>query len=505
MRSPRRCGRPTNGPPASGPRWVWGPVAQAQQRLRRALADLRGRPADPVSGEFVLADEKAKSAPWTRPARAVGLPVRFLVVTVSSGQITHVVAGNPVPAELTLGLDPTGVEEPPHVDEHGRLVAGDSLRWLVDYDTALAVGMAVNVPITQAEAEHGFDQVFVLGIRAGDPAVTAARLSDLLDGHHYTAGGLSLLPNGTPTNNTDAATSGYGRREDAAGSFDIERRAPLAAELPVPTDGWRLARALGLSADTFAHVAHADGQDIADAQLANAVLWPATAGYAVEELLGRVISLPTRDLLRLFATTYVVGRGTLPALRVGHQPYGVLPTTAFAYFEPIGLPTDPGRRFEELLRDVLLTARKDWAAQVPRLAHAYSNQPADRRQRVLNVLGLDATARGHRQHYAVNGAWAGATLHVGVPADAEHTVVRQGAFAVVQRFAEAIAKARRLHGRADRGGRRGHARLPALLRGVGPVTPVRDAVPRPRSGHSTAQPDRGSGRRGRGAAQVRPR
>jgi hypothetical protein len=181
----------------------------------------------------------------------VGLPVRFVVVTISSGQISHVVAGNPVPAELTLGLDPTGVDEPPHVDEHGRLVAGDSLRWLVDYDTALAVGMAVNVPITADEAAHGFDQVFVLGIRAGDPAVTATRLSDLLDGHHYTAGGLSLLPNGTPTNNTDAATSGYGRREDAEHSFDIERRAPLAAQLPVPTDGWRLAHALGLSADTF--------------------------------------------------------------------------------------------------------------------------------------------------------------------------------------------------------------------------------------------------------------
>ncbi|MFG2949199.1 hypothetical protein [Streptomyces adustus] len=37
-----------------------------------------------------------------------------------------------------------------------------------------------------------------------------------------------------------------------------------------------------------------------------------------------------QDLLREFGTERVLARGTLPSLRIGHQPYGVLVTSAFS-------------------------------------------------------------------------------------------------------------------------------------------------------------------------------
>ncbi len=59
-------------------------------------------------------------------------------------------------------------------------------------------------------------------------------------------------------------------------------------------------------------------------------LWPATLGYMMDTLLAPVFSERPIAATRQFFTRYVSGRGPLPALRIGDQPYGILPAVAFA-------------------------------------------------------------------------------------------------------------------------------------------------------------------------------
>ncbi|MGN9778215.1 hypothetical protein ACTMS0_20980 [Micromonospora sp. H33] len=419
---------------AAAPDARWESVRSAQEHLEAALSAMPTEPApDPVPANR-LADTDAKEAAWTLPPRAGLLPRRFVAITVSGNRISHAVAGADVRPDLALGLDPRTENEDretPYVSGDGTLVLGASLRWLTDFDEASAAGMAITIPITAQEAATGFDRVYVLGLGAGtDPQAGARMLAQQLDNHHYSPRGLALVPVGTPTNNTDAGTAGYRSGEDADHSFAVELDAPLVAGRPGKPDGLRLARGLGVAPDLFDHVAAADGHDIDHALLANAALWPATAGYALEELLGRILTLRARDQVQRFAVEHVIGRGALPALRVGAQPYGVLPTVAYTRYQPdTGAPV-----FDGLLRDVLLLLYEDWATAATKVRHAHSTP--DGQSQVLSVLGLDAVAAGYAQRLSVNAGRDGMGFGwlASMPSDMTTTKLRIGPLALLQRF-----------------------------------------------------------------------
>ena len=108
---------------------------------------------------------------------------------------------------------------------------------------------AFRVPLTAAQAATGFDRVLVVGLRVNADAQAAqTEFETLLRHHAYSRTGLSLVPQGTPTNNTDATSSGFGRQDDADQSFD-DRKAPLftpAADWLDKKDGQWLAEYLGV-------------------------------------------------------------------------------------------------------------------------------------------------------------------------------------------------------------------------------------------------------------------
>ena len=72
-------------------------------------------------------------------------------------------------------------------------------------------------------------------------------LETLFQHHAFTRTGFSVLPQGTPTNNTEAVGSGYGRADDPDESFN-DRKAPLftpAADWLDKKDGQWLGEYLG--------------------------------------------------------------------------------------------------------------------------------------------------------------------------------------------------------------------------------------------------------------------
>ncbi|MCI0689900.1 MAG: hypothetical protein L0Y54_22075 [Sporichthyaceae bacterium] len=410
------------------------PDREPDERLDRLVAALKAiELADPPTPDQppVMA---SRTVPWTRPPQAGLLPERFVVVTVSDGAISHVAVGKPVPTDLPLGLDPT--EAP----EAGELPA--ALRWMVDYPTAEQLGMAVTVTITSEEAATGFERVYVLGLGAeDDPNQTATTLADLLDGHHFGPNGLALVPVGTPTNATQAAGSGYRSRTDSDATYPVEQGPGLVSTATDPTgcDGGRLASALGVPAGVLDHVAGAGGSGVSDAVTANAALWPATMGYALEELLGVLVGPAGRDWLRELAVHHTIGRGSLPTLRVGPQPYGVLPTTAFSRWETAD-------DLEGVLHATLTTMWPDWTAVREVLVpHTHRRIAGDPQQHVLEVLGLDATATSFEQRFTINAGRRGgglgrATLHIGLP-PLGAPPNPASAFALLSRFADVLERA----------------------------------------------------------------
>ena len=149
-------------------------------------------------------------------------------------------------------------------------ISGDGLQidaalaWTMDFAEAEKAGMGFRLQLDADTAATGLDELIVLGVEGSlAPGDVVGRLAELLDGHHYERG-LCFVKQGTPTNNTSAAPSGYPPDDpDGAPSFAVERGPPLAAP---GASGDLVARALGIDAEVFDHIEGADRDEQAGAR-----------------------------------------------------------------------------------------------------------------------------------------------------------------------------------------------------------------------------------------------
>ena len=361
-----------------------------------------GRPADPVpagqpSPEPDFPDPAVQDSAWTRAAVAGSLPDAFVAIAYrregTGGTATWTELGRawgkPVSEAIQLGLNPSAA--PPPISDDGPALP-DGMKWVVDPAAADAVGLLVTVPLPPGTTQ--VDRLVVLGVAQSVDAPTAAgRLADLLAGHHYTRG-LELLEVGTPTNNTTATRSGYARRDDPAASFAVERRTPDPAD---GTDGALLARALGVPAATLEGVGNAGATRLAMAGQLNALVWPSAFGYWLDSLVQPGPNDRTIEDIRDHTVAMVRGRGPLPLLRVGRQPYGVLPVTSLRAWKRATEPPAVGQ-----LAQLLRTAMSWWQSGVEHTSIVRAGQDPD--QGMLDVLGQAAvsTITGVRSMVGVN-------------------------------------------------------------------------------------------------------
>ena len=177
----------------------------------------------------------------------------------------------------------------------------------------------------------GLDRLFVLGVDwTLSPDQAAAAIRQLFAAHVYTDG-LSALDPGTPTNATAAARPGAPPDRRRARLRPGPGRTPRRRASRRHWAADRLWRALGLTPtadDLLTAIPGATGreQDVAS-QLAN-VLWESTLGAYMTDFLSPLLpdtaTLQVRDHVR----RYLFPGGPYPALRIGKQPYGVLPVVA---------------------------------------------------------------------------------------------------------------------------------------------------------------------------------
>jgi hypothetical protein len=322
------------------------PDPQAMRAAWRALSDRFGDGRAAWIAHRAGANPPLRAASWTRAPLANVLPERWICLAYRDGTRRVTAIGRPIADTLAVGPDP-GPASP--ADPAGPL--GDAAAWLVDFDRAVEAGMALRIALDPVDADAGFDRLLVLGVRAAsDGGDGARRLAALLDAHHYTDG-LALVPPGTATNNSPAARSGaaaVGIDEDADG-WRTERGTPLAVAGD-GSDADRLAAGLGIAPAPLAHAAHADARDREHARHMITALWPATVGYMLEQLSGELSDAALAHVRR-HAIAHVTASGTLPTLRLGRQPYGILPVTALGR---LGLldPSDLDTTLPGLLRDL---------------------------------------------------------------------------------------------------------------------------------------------------------
>jgi hypothetical protein len=337
-------------------------------------------------------EETLKMESWIRAPRSRVMPDRFVVMTFENGNKVHEVIGNLIPDPLYLGPDP----EQPEMDlvqEAGELRMGENLEWLSDFDKAVEIGMAVRLPLVTHHADTGFDRLLVLGLRlSSDDQETGVLLEELIGNHHYASDGMSFVPQGTPTNNTDQGGSGFRSTDPGQErSFLVETGDPNFDITDIQTekaDAQVLAEALGIDHKILEYLQHGDSRDIAEAQAFHKALWSATLGYFMDEMMN--FSTAAIRHTRDFFTNFVSGRGPVPAIRVGTQPYGILPTTAFSRWQWSRELEGPDVSFLSRLSRVIQRIDQQWDKLVSRVPHV--GAAGDSFENLLSMLGLHASS-----------------------------------------------------------------------------------------------------------------
>ncbi|MFT3877525.1 MAG: hypothetical protein QM708_14060 [Propioniciclava sp.] len=244
--------------------------------------------------------------------RALLLPESFRVIAVQ-GEVVSEQDGAPIAGDdlgvglgQGLGSGDVGDEQFEGAARTLRDLAdgvGDSA-WLGDYDLAVARGFAVTVRLG-AGAEK-IDRLYVIGVNRADPQSTADALAAAL----RTQPECALCAAGTPTNNTTNARSG-GVGNDGA---------PAAAQAVV--------QALGLHGAETIDGWPSTATDPSLPGLMASALWPVAWGPWLRDTFSdRVLGLYDRLDVHDHLLRWVRPEGPFPVLRVGRQPYGILPVT----------------------------------------------------------------------------------------------------------------------------------------------------------------------------------
>jgi hypothetical protein len=375
-----------------------------------------------------------KLASWSQAARVTTFPERFVLIGYQEGISDPVVneLGEPVPDPLIVGPDPgtdiNQVLKEVYGDEFDTLTEDEKAekyieylsqrsetKWLFDFEEAIRVGMGFKVDITEEVYQQGFTHLFVLGVKlSADQAEGQSLLEQLIKNHQFGDSGFSILPQGTPTNNTEDSKSGYSETEDADEAYarfflDTHPDDPILET--EERDGRWLAELLGINIKE-AELNLAAGyyhRDQCEARAMNTALWNATIGYFMESMLTPVFNDWQREMTRWFFINHVSGRGRIPAIRIGNQPYGILPVTTISNLEWLSQDnTILAKEYPDylpVLNDIytiLLKVKADWENLLDTVAHLGKGEEADEdaHEILLKTLGLHANSVEFDQRYS---------------------------------------------------------------------------------------------------------
>lgn len=358
-----------------------------------------------------LSEPETAQLGQTRTPSARALPDRFVVCLYKNNECVYQQEGNPITDELPLmaNQDPSA----PGNDDEG--LFDKESRWVVDFQEAIDKGMAVRIQLAEDDDGH-FSRVLVVGYKASkDPAEGQRLLEELIENHHYTSG-LSFLRHGTPTNNTKKAKTEYAETtEDLEDSYLIEcGNAEIV--LDEGSNAKILTGALGINSDLLKCIKYAHDTDDSYAGDMQKALWPVTGNYFLSTMLSIPLNNETTQDLWQHYWRFVRARGPLPSIRIGNQPYGILPVTQIKGWQASELDTptlDEGSgtrqlQFDRKLHAVLDELYDKWTlmamdhTKVPRIGTG-----ADPDRELVSILAMEPASSSYRIQPIVDDRYIG--------------------------------------------------------------------------------------------------
>lgn len=323
------------------------------------------------------------------PRMARLLPDSWVIVGVLNGQQVFATHVPRPPQDLPVSRLITDLTA-----EDPLLLKGDSaIRWLTDFDSAVDVGMAAVIDLCTVEditngvlpdvVAKGLDKLVVVGVSGtADPAQQADALTALLTTHADNDRAAFVAP-GTPTNNLTDQPSGWTSETDIFAGYArvVGEPPPPRARTDVPalrggaTDGEIFEAALGLDAGVTAGLDGAAATEQRNARNMSTALFPVTIGEVIgtlnrpaaeryDEAKAFAVMSSVIPFAREHCASFVRGRGPLPVLRIGRQPYGVLPITSWQRWVP--LPSEPEHL--DRLGQILRVLRPCWEQAAKRVS-----------------------------------------------------------------------------------------------------------------------------------------
>ena len=286
--------------------------------------------ADPVAPSLKVDDDRpGPDEEDNLTAKCQRLPSRFEVFGKfkDSALDSIKITGKDIPESLQLNpLQNIGTE---------------SANWVIDFEEALEIGMAIKINLTEQQYKSGFDHIIAYGVRDFPPDRTKREIENLFTAHRY-SNGLRLVKQGTPTNlvketskdgqsffsphhSTHSDIITYRSVEFEA--LDKEHQGQISLHAP---DGRVLERTLGLD-DVANGMLNANNYDQLTAACMSSALWPSVLGYFMDKF-ANIQSIDLGNLQKHFVR-YVSAQGTVPPICVGKTAYGILPVTIFSEWE----------------------------------------------------------------------------------------------------------------------------------------------------------------------------
>lgn len=256
--------------------------------------------------------------------RIEGFPEKLQVWLARGG-------GAPVPA-LTLSVDRAHLlADFPDPD-----VPGDR-RWWESWDEAVAVGLAGEIPLDEDGGD--LDALYVTGLGDGDPSA--------LFGSHRDEGRLATIPPGTATNSVDGKTASP-LDEDPATWWEV-------LQLPASESDRAVSASLTGDPDLLGNLPGPSEPHRSTSSTLVSSLWPALWGFAGAD----VWAVPGgTHAAAAWAPHALFPEGPFPTLRIGTQPYGLLPASSLAGW--VAASKDPP--VETAMQKALLDLRAAYVA-----------------------------------------------------------------------------------------------------------------------------------------------
>ncbi|MDN3657348.1 hypothetical protein QWZ08_16980 [Ferruginibacter paludis] len=386
-----------------------------------------------IDNPFVFPAVAAKDKDWTVAPHSNCLPDKFAVITMKDSQFTRIAVGNAVDETVQLGLDPQKFDDLSlfTIDADGNLNIDEGLKWMTDYNTAVSKGFGITLDITDDEYNNGFDRLIVLGIKGSDATSSKQLFEQLITNHIYGVDGLDFLKVGTPTNNTHEAASGWQSGNDSQQRYDIEinnlKYNLGETDIFKKADGKYFSDALGIDNAVTQFANYSGNLEMANAFAANRALWGVSLGHYMEEMWDGMFTYDNIRRTENFFTNYCVGRGIVPSVRIGMQPYGILATTAFSQLQlypgnipdltideaktilPWAVPSPAlenklQQRYEMRLYRLLNMLKNTWTSlRESNVIHSGNlEKEGDAQQRFVQMLGLNASSLDYFYRYAIN-------------------------------------------------------------------------------------------------------